>query len=571
MHLLVHKQHFTSDSQLIRFLECSDDNYKENYFKELQEIYNETAAVSGESQSQSSSVKIFYNAAAFMERLLCDLKFKNFKGHGKLEQVAEGVFKFAGKSPEESWFQTVFVPYVQDKLKSYLVDQDEPIFLDLEKADWNNVYDVMSGCLSVEYTEYEAPRIKSYTLLNCMKEGEHYIPSQEHLLAVIYQHIWNNMFKYFESHLPDYNQDTPSEKKKEPESEPDPVSDLEITEIANLTGIQLNKVVLTDGDIIKLIRYILGDDDFDNAIKALAKIIIQHHDSKHAGNIEGWDSNSPFDLQYALADTWKEDASSAWQIQDFFIGKKISVDVKPPELIVKSDHLCQNAIDAIRFDWKQALANISPGSIALDAANNDKTYEHIFYKNSITHHIVCREKPIQFLNELQNIKILSFKTPVGSSLVKAIDVNSVNQDTISALRSLADFYSQLISPIEGEAEKREEEERIPMCPEVNPQLLATKAYVDKYKNDLAETLASTVIDNVSSYLSTQFLKDINKTQISKDLINLGVKKTRKAKGFVYGIEDEMKSGNLDYRTKIGVSTRGVATAYYADIHRKALE
>jgi hypothetical protein len=67
----------------------------------------------------------------------------------------------------------------------------------------------------------------------------------------------------------------------------------------------------------------------------------------------------------------------------------------------------------------------------------------------------------------------------------------------------------------------------------------TQAYVDLYKNDTLETLASTVIENVYQYLVDSAMRadSINKNQIGKDLVELGVKKTRKSKGYVYGIED----------------------------------
>lgn len=74
------------------------------------------------------------------------------------------------------------------------------------------------------------------------------------------------------------------------------------------------------------------------------------------------------------------------------------------------------------------------------------------------------------------------------------------------------------------------------------QKLYTKTYVDLYKNDSLETLAATVVDNVYDYLSERYLPagEINKNQISKDLVELGVKKTRKSKGYVYGLEDTAK-------------------------------
>ena len=70
------------------------------------------------------------------------------------------------------------------------------------------------------------------------------------------------------------------------------------------------------------------------------------------------------------------------------------------------------------------------------------------------------------------------------------------------------------------------------------QTTHTHDYVEKYKDDNFETLASDVINKVFTYVS-KFIeaKDINMNKIGTDLVAFGVKKTRKSKGNVYGIKN----------------------------------
>jgi anaerobic ribonucleoside-triphosphate reductase len=64
----------------------------------------------------------------------------------------------------------------------------------------------------------------------------------------------------------------------------------------------------------------------------------------------------------------------------------------------------------------------------------------------------------------------------------------------------------------------------------------TAKYVERFKDDKQETIASQVIERVHGYLSA-FMnnKDINCNQIGQDLVELGVKKTRKSRGYVYNV------------------------------------
>lgn len=70
----------------------------------------------------------------------------------------------------------------------------------------------------------------------------------------------------------------------------------------------------------------------------------------------------------------------------------------------------------------------------------------------------------------------------------------------------------------------------------------TMTYADMYKDDTLQTTANVVIENVDAFLSKHMDgKLTNKNFISKDLVAAGIKKVRRATGFVYGIKDTSKS------------------------------
>jgi hypothetical protein len=70
------------------------------------------------------------------------------------------------------------------------------------------------------------------------------------------------------------------------------------------------------------------------------------------------------------------------------------------------------------------------------------------------------------------------------------------------------------------------------------QYIYTQRYVDHCKDNTAETNANTVIASVLSFLQSCISEnDINRNRIGQDLIEMGVRKTRKARGFVYGLRE----------------------------------
>lgn len=136
------------------------------------------------------------------------------------------------------------------------------------------------------------------------------------------------------------------------------------------------------------------------------------------------------------------------------------------------------------------------------------------------------------------------------NILTTIDGQKVSTDMVKELQQLVNILSN------GQEEVDNNDNEICNDSTWPPQKRITRDYVEMYKNNALETLASTVIENVHDYLvQRSFSQDkINKNQIGKDLVELGVKKTRKSKGYVYGIEDTKEKSD---QPKFNVDTNKV--------------
>lgn len=142
------------------------------------------------------------------------------------------------------------------------------------------------------------------------------------------------------------------------------------------------------------------------------------------------------------------------------------------------------------------------------------------YKNTLNNKIVVFQEPLLYLSEF--VKLAESSNPTMIRVINNIDIT----------RELIEEFKKFISIIEAE--------QAPECKQDPPtelldQRTLTQLYVDKYKNDKLQTLASVVIDNITQYLVDYKCPTINKNKIGTDLLEMGVKKTRKNIGYVYGI------------------------------------
>jgi hypothetical protein len=151
---------------------------------------------------------------------------------------------------------------------------------------------------------------------------------------------------------------------------------------------------------------------------------------------------------------------------------------------------------------------------------------------------------IKLLKELEMISSYTYKNTFTSKMIESLEEISLSKSLIQELKELIYILNNVNLDESEENGKPIPKSYKPL--DNNTQRFLTDKYVKQFKNDATETIASTVIENVYNYLNhyKPFNEQINKNQIGYDLVDLGVKKIRKSKGFVYGIEDTKQNRQL---------------------------
>lgn len=138
------------------------------------------------------------------------------------------------------------------------------------------------------------------------------------------------------------------------------------------------------------------------------------------------------------------------------------------------------------------------------------------------------EKILELIGILNTIvRLLCPAGEMVSDVAKNVDIGAVARavDDASAYSRIADKY------VEDEVDNDDQSIE---------QYKLTKAYVDVHRCSYREIPAQTAINNVYEYLLKRHSRpqSVNRGQISRDLVSLGVRKIRKAKGYVYGMYNE---------------------------------
>jgi hypothetical protein len=158
---------------------------------------------------------------------------------------------------------------------------------------------------------------------------------------------------------------------------------------------------------------------------------------------------------------------------------------------------------------------------------------NIIYKNKLTGTTIVTERPLDSLKELEKVATIDAVTEFGRSVMSLATGTRLTQQEIDDLGAI---YSQLrlVFP----AEKKVESVKQGTNPHEVIQTLYTQSYVNRFKDEAAETNASAVVSQVTQYLTGVMPPhEINKNSISKDMVEMGVKKTRRSHGYVYGMKN----------------------------------
>lgn len=556
MHLITHLQN-VGETYHVRLV-CVNDISE--YLEEYNRIYK-----------TSLEYEVVYNIGydedqSLYTRLLADMKFKNFKcdsgkkSIGPLVPDDSGLYIIPNQTRIQcikTWFKKVFVPYIHGKLRSYLDDDDECTpFLDLSKFLKGDKIWEEAQCCAQEFITYNSTE-RIFALENCHKDTYgNAILSPEHCFHLMVKYLAENRLKfkveyktwdtgikvlaaYFGSGLPQCH----------------------VFKVQTLRGFSLSHTHLTTEDVEHVMSYILGEScvqDLGHIIHHFdqnEQLLIQAYDPyPYTWSDFDWDTdhiNHPHDVigkpsfnkanEHDTGEWWDKKDSTK---KDRFTTMEAHFQAAKNDERFDEDHLCLHdrcSITATQDDSSQ--------DDSMEESTKDTRKGMYTYKNKLTNELYVSEKLILYLSEFELLHDAPFTSDVSIMVMDKLSNKQMDHDMLDEVTRLCTLLSSFLFPDKNIHEKEKEDHRTEVADNTNVlnnfslsntqlQYMHTKEYVETNKDDELEIEASRVIENVYIYLRCKLPdKCINRNQIGEDLVNLGVKKIRKAKGYFYGIKN----------------------------------
>lgn len=502
---------YTSNQHILFCLQKLGQNYyvrvvpvdqSKTYFDELESVYGIKTDI------HDPNIYVMHNCGDLYEHLINNIKFKKFKGLRAFTNVCEGIWLVDADNSDVTlpdWFIKEFRPWVRIRLFSFITDLGETNIQQFLKSKMDN-FDWSSINVNDYVTTYTDAQQNRYCILNaepCVTNNM-MVLTENHVMSLIAKYTVLDA-KFTEQ------QTTIDEARIE--------TNMLITN-TNERGLMYSNNLqntLTKSDVEQILNYLEID------INALVQLYMSFVRI----------TNIPTDYfaGYSITETncasrysFLEDENEPLCCADLDAIIEEMRTTKIDEAF--KSYIFQNTvikpqIYGIAFpDDANANANANADTVNIKAQNTTSTFT--VYKNMLDNVIMTLSDISHLfprtLKEVVKLSDFSYKSPVTKDIIQCINKRAITSECLAELRELL----CIIKP-ENTIDQRS----------------LTEKYVEKYKDDAFETLASVVISNVYAYLEESALNsdNINKNQIGQDLVDLGVKKTRKAKGFVYGIKD----------------------------------
>lgn len=524
---------YTKDSHIVVYFQTISGidhvrvipiSHLQNFFNELETIYNIKQSISDE------NIFIFYNCGDLYERLVNDLKFKKFK-NTLFKEVCSSIWSLdESNSENKTWFTETLKPWIKTRLNTYIDDMDEEpytnyIKTELKKFNWDFTTEEY---VSISTTDDKL--VYNLKQMEVTKNGE-MVLTLKHIMTLLALYSSDNYGIILHKARPDLSEIIYSLQDKvldEPESEE---LKLVISEMDYMRGIIINKDKLSNSDIGSILEYLNINNEnlfqfvMSHEFSKLQKDVLDVHASyiPLESNFFGQKYSPINDFELNKCDGDLECFGRTFYMNNDPIDNKLAY----------SKLVDSNPVDNKLVDNKPIISK----------ANNKQQNKQqvVFYKNLLNNIINVFENNLIIctLKEFEKVSTFSYESDMTKQVVDIINQKIITKKFIEELFELVKLFNV--------DELVEEEPVLETKVVKDVQHIMTKVYVDRYKNDSAETLASIVTDNVFNYLKDSCLHEnyINKNKIGQDLVDLGVKKTRKAKGFVYGIDDSTKLPYVD--------------------------
>lgn len=478
---------------------CHTDDFKEEYKK----VYE---------SEELENIVCFYNSAKWYARLLDDFKYKKFKNIG-FEKIAEGIWHVSGKSETlVPWFQDIFILYLNNKLKSYNEEEDEDA-TDLLKY-------LHAHCKEIAQTMHHAIKREFDETFNCYKLRlirpekvnslpPAYVLTHAELVAILLSY---DSYKL------------------------GPALSMPVTSFKLWKDeyYMVNQTCFTENDIINHLD-VLGINKYD--------FLAFKQTDYHYKDIRSGSLLLPNTFVSAMHQPDKPKECCISEFEDPIYGyekdvigcelehfENVLLTHKNTDLI--QDGVLINKTLATRYlDTKVNFEFVPPRAPA------KKCLPYYIYINNITKDITLHTNTYTLLTEMQLLTTINLYTTMAYELLKTLCTNIQKDYILEDMHEIANMLDKtsfgLVKTYNSNTDNDNQHHNIP---QVLLQKHHTKNYVDKHKDDSIETAASLVMEKVYAYLESYLDKNkINTNQIGKDLVELGVKKIRRSRGYVYGL------------------------------------
>jgi hypothetical protein len=494
-HIIIHKQ-IIDDKHFIRII--ATDN-TDKYHNEIKKTYN----------CEIDYIYKLYNCADLYERLVNDLNYKKFKGI-KITDISSGLWQIDQYYNNDSYLVYdktsklgLDIKYPEQNIVDinnwyndtyiiYIKSKLQSYITDLDEEDYFDIYpeNIDWGKINIKaecvFEEGVMYKLKDVELCN-----EKYILTRDHILSLTFLYVNNNYGSILE--------------KEDP-----PVIDLKYEKCDNIRGCSIGNCNLLTEDVETLLKLLNINDNTLKRITTCSHYVKNLESNALVKHITC--ETSTFGSWYGyLADFQPTDKNDN-DIESCFISKMPNYIA--PHKLTSKPVTETNTVNPIK---------------------NKVLYKHLINKT-----INIFDIELVYLKEFERLSNINYESEITDNILNILDKKKISKNIILDIEQILDVLK------EGALEEHECIDKT----QWNHQKSITKLYVDLHKNDNAETIASTVIENVYDFLKPTINENINKNQIGKDLVELGVKKTRKTKGYVYGIEETNFKLNTNTNFKI---------------------
>lgn len=493
-------------------------------------------------------IDIYYNCGKYVDRLIKEIK----QTESKVESIEYGVFKVYSTNKVDAMkcIAKDYLTYVTKSSSSTIWSNN-----DKENTKWDGILPL----IQLLPEDVSGTIMPTFTL----DESGRYEVDKEGWIVLTEAMILSMILTIFDIDREIFDKDMKSFVEMFAENE----DTVQVKPLLRFCSINKNRLSILD------IKRIMCKLDIDIKQFKYSEMVTSLID-KTKNEIQGYQYDHMLETYYRIDNEFNGFNSNCYSsIDDAYKDAVAKIPLKVKKIIDVSNN---NTI----VDQTKMYTCLD------DAYNNHLSRDKMYlYHVPFLKRIIQRKEKFLYLNELSflhtspiNPDVFNFVKDLNDNDISdLIDILTRLRATLSSARSIDDAYAyktfpkcfiqdaqlsfekpkqtrlnKIEEPYEREKvietlhnDEKTDHDIIGIIDREVKQRYLTNEYARLFKDDNAQTMASVVINNISNYLSKHIKEEhINKNMISKDLITAGIKKMRKANGYVYGIEDTSNDRGL---------------------------